>query len=159
MRQFNPLHISGRTNETSIWLYTIVKQSVQSRLKVKKCWHHLLYVTSLVSLQQENVKKSEKLKNQFILKNNIVISSYLLNEWRNFNQTFGKDVTYDYIKSRKNSRFQHFSEKHIFEKTTRGPNWAPNIFKVILLHASIWEFFKIYKQVVWQITPLTATFI
>ena len=40
-------------------LYTIVKQP-KSALKLKKCWRHLFYVTSLVSLQQGNVKKSKK---------------------------------------------------------------------------------------------------
>ena len=34
----------------------------QNRLKVKKCWHHLLYadIISFISLKRENVKKYEK---------------------------------------------------------------------------------------------------
>ena len=37
-----PLHISRRTYLISIKLYTIVKQSIWSMLKVKKFWYHLL---------------------------------------------------------------------------------------------------------------------
>ena len=55
------LYIFRRTNLKSILLWIIVKQPISSRLKVKKCWYHLLYVTSLVSLLQGNVKKSGKL--------------------------------------------------------------------------------------------------
>ena len=110
-------------------------------------------MTSLVSLQQENVKKSEKLKNQFILKNNIVISSYLLNEWRNFNQTFGKDMTYDYIKSHKKSRLQHFSEIHIFGKTARGPNWAP-VFLRLSYYLLLFENLSKYTNKLFDKSPL-----
>ena len=49
-----PLQISGRTNPVSIWLYTIVKQSIESRLKIKKYWQHLLYaaITSLFTARK-----------------------------------------------------------------------------------------------------------
>ena len=46
---------------------------------------------------------------------------YLLNELRNFNKIFKKDVTYDNIKShKKNTGLRHLSKKNIFRKTKRG---------------------------------------
>ena len=47
-------------------------------------------LTSLVSLLQGNVKKSDKFMKPFILKNKIFISFKNLN---NFHETFRKDVT------------------------------------------------------------------
>ena len=68
-------------------------------------------LTSLVSLQQGNAKKSDKL----IKLNNI--------EEQNFNEIFRKDVTYDNIKSHEKPGIHNFSEKHIFGKTT---GWESN---------------------------------
>ena len=45
-------------------------------------------------------------------------SSYLLNNSRNFNETFRKNVTYDNIKSHKKSEFHPLFRRYIFEKTT-----------------------------------------
>ena len=47
-------------------------------------------------------------------------SSYLLNNLRNFNEIFRKDVTYDNIKSHKNPGFHPLFRRCIFRKTTRG---------------------------------------
>ena len=58
--------------------------------------------TSLVSLQPRNVKKPEKLIK--IVYNEEKISSYHLNDLRNFNEIFSKDLTYDNIESHKKSK-------------------------------------------------------
>ena len=47
-------------------------------------------------------------------------SSYFLNDLRNYNETFRKDVALDNIKSHQKVGFQSFSRKHIFGKTTGG---------------------------------------
>ena len=47
-------------------------------------------------------------------------SPYLLNDLRNFNEIFRKDVAYDNIKSPKKTRFHSLPRKHIFGKTTEG---------------------------------------
>ena len=46
--------------------------------------------------------------------------SYLLNELRNFNEIFMKDVAYDNIKSHKKTGLQPLFRKHIFEKSQGG---------------------------------------
>ena len=87
-------------------------------------------LTSLVSLQQGNVKKSEKL----IKIVNIVEKKYwyLLTNLRNFNETVRKDVTYDNIKSHKKTGCYRISEEHIFGKTKRegGKLTSPSLFRV-----------------------------
>ena len=67
-------------------------------------------LTSLVALLQGNIKKSKKL---MIIVNIEVEVKYLLNELINFNEIFGKNVTYDNIKSYKISGLHAFSQKHI----------------------------------------------
>ena len=67
-------------------------------------------LTSLVSLQQGNVKKSKKL-----LK---LLANFAEEILHIFWQIFRKDVTYDSIKIHKKSGFHPFSEKQIFGKTT-----------------------------------------
>ena len=47
-------------------------------------------------------------------------SSFLLNELRNFNEIFRKDVTYDNIKSHKKPAFHPLFRGYIFRKTTGG---------------------------------------
>ena len=65
-------------------------------------------LTSLVSLQEGNDKKIEKLiKIGNIEEEN---SLYLLNELSNFNEIFREDVTYDNIKSPKKTGIHDFSE-------------------------------------------------
>ena len=59
-------------------------------------------LTSLVSLQKGDVKKSEKLMK--IVNIDGRKSSYLLNDLRNFNEIFRKDMTYDDIKSHKKNQ-------------------------------------------------------
>ena len=65
-------------------------------------------LTPLVSLQQGNVKQSEKMMKIVNVKRNF---SYLLNELRNFNETFRRDVTYDNIKCHKKPGLHPFSGK------------------------------------------------
>ena len=43
---------------------------------------------------------------------------YLPNDWRNFNEVFMKNVTYDNIKSHKEAEVYPLSRKYIFGKTT-----------------------------------------
>ena len=47
-------------------------------------------------------------------------TSYLLNEYRNLNEIFRKDVTYDNIKSHIKTGLQSFSEKTHFWKNHSG---------------------------------------
>ena len=42
-----------------------------------------------------------------------------MNNLRNFNEIFRKDMAYDNIKSYKKPEFQSLCRKHIFGKTTR----------------------------------------
>ena len=78
-------------------------------LKVKENAEAICYMlTSLVSLQEGNDKKIEKLiKIGNIEEEN---SLYLLNELSNFNEIFREDVTYDNIKSPKKTGIHDFSE-------------------------------------------------
>ena len=66
---------------------------------------------SLVSLQQENSKKSKK-----------SLKFFIFPEQRKDTQ-ISKDVAYDNIKSHKITRFHPLSRENIFEKTTVGANW------------------------------------
>ena len=45
-------------------------------------------------------------------------SSYLLNDLRNFNEIFRKDVTYDNIKGHKKTGFYPSFRRYFFRKTT-----------------------------------------
>ena len=47
-------------------------------------------------------------------------SSYLLNDLRNLNEIFRKDMTYGNIKSLKKQRFYPLFRRYIFGKTTVG---------------------------------------
>ena len=73
-------------------------------------------LTSLVSLQQGNVKKSKKL-----LK---ILANFAEQNLHIFWQIFRKDVTYDSIKIHKKSGFHPFSERLIFGKT-KTSIWPP----------------------------------
>ena len=75
-------------------------------------------LTSLVSLREGNVKKSEK-SIKIVNTEREGKSSYLLNDLRYFTEIFRKDVPYDSIKSHKKLRFYSFPRKHIFGKTPR----------------------------------------
>ena len=66
---------------------------------------------SLVSLQQENSKKSKK-----------SLKFFIFPEQRKDTQ-ISKDVAYDNIKSHKITGFRPLSRENIFEKTTVGANW------------------------------------
>ena len=71
----------------------------------------------LFSLQQGNFKQSEKLMKIVNIEER---TSYLLNEYRNLNEIFRKDVTYDNIKSHTKTGLQSFSEKTHFWKNHSG---------------------------------------
>ena len=45
----------------------------------------------------------------------------------NFNKIFGKNVTYDKIKSHQNSGLHPLSRKHNFGKTTEGVKLTPSL--------------------------------
>ena len=47
-------------------------------------------------------------------------SPYLLNDLKNSNETFRKDVTYDNIKCHQRPGFQPLSRRYIFRKNTGG---------------------------------------
>ena len=66
---------------------------------------------SLVSLQQENSKKSKK-----------SLKFFIFPEQRKETQ-ISKDVAYDNIKSHKITGFHPLSREKIFKKTTVGANW------------------------------------
>ena len=66
---------------------------------------------SLVSLQQENSKKSKK-----------SLKFFIFPEQRKETQ-ISKDVAYDNIKSHKITGFHPLSREIFFEKTTVGANW------------------------------------
>ena len=55
-------------------------------------------------------------------------SSYFLNDLRNFNGIFRKDVTYDNIKSRKKPELHPLFRRCIFGKTTSGVKLTPQPF-------------------------------
>ena len=59
-------------------------------------------------------------------------SSYLLNNLRNFNEIFRKNVNYDNIKSHKKSEFHPLFRRYIFGKTTGGVKLTPtpSLFRV-----------------------------
>ena len=54
------LHILRRTNLISIQVYTFVKEPIWNRFKVKNAEIIYYMMTPLVSLEQGNVKDSEK---------------------------------------------------------------------------------------------------
>ena len=56
----------------------------------------------------------------------------LLNDLRNFNELFGRNVAYDSIKSHKKLGFHTLSRKHISGKTTGGGGQIdpPSLFRV-----------------------------
>ena len=55
-----------------------------------------------------------------IVSTDCLFASYLLNDFRNSNEIFRKDVAYDSIKSHKKVRFHPLSRKHIFGKIAGG---------------------------------------
>ena len=69
--------------------YTIVKQPIWSRLKVKHCWLYLLHVDVISFFVTEECQKIQKMAEKF--KKN----SYLLEDLKNFNNIFKKNVTYN----------------------------------------------------------------
>ena len=99
-------------------------------------WYKL---TLLVSLYQGNVKKSIKLmkidENRKYWQRN---SSKLLNDLKNFNEVFRKDVTYDNTKIHKKPAFHPLFRRHIFRKTTGGGQVSKFMFKLIGLSVACW---------------------
>ena len=73
-------------------------------------------LTSLVYLQQENLKKSKKLMK--IVTTGEKKSSYFPKELSNFNETFKKGVPYDNIKSHKKTGLYPYSKKYSFGKAS-----------------------------------------
>ena len=73
-------------------------------------------LTSLVYLQQGNLKKSKKLMKIVITGEKK--SSYFPNELSSFNETFKKGVPYDNIKSHKKTGLYPYSKKYSFGKAS-----------------------------------------
>ena len=90
------------------------KRQIVTDPKLRNASHVL---TLLVSLQQGNAKKSEKLMKILNWRRK---SLYLLNKFSNFNENFRNDVTFDKIKSNKKLGLHLFSKKHILEKSQWG---------------------------------------
>ena len=86
-------------------------------------------LTSLVSLQQENVKKFKKSVKILNIERKKL---YILNDLKNCNKIFGRDVAYDNIESHEKVRFHSLYRKHIFGKTTGRVKLTstPSLFKV-----------------------------
>ena len=59
-------------------------------------------------------RKCQNIKNSSYLQRK---SSYLLNNWRNFDEVFRKDLTYDNIKSHEKPESHPFLRRCIFGKT------------------------------------------
>ena len=84
-------------------------------VKVKKWRLHLLYayvIRFFVTRECQEIQKIDK--NSWYWQRK---SSYLLNDQRNFNKIFRKDVTYGNIKSHKKPGVHPLSRRYIFEKT------------------------------------------
>ena len=73
-------------------------------------------LTSLVYLQQGNLKKSKKLMKIVITGEKK--SSYFPKELSNFNETFKKGVPYDNIKGHKKTGLYPYSKKYSFAKAS-----------------------------------------
>ena len=72
-------------------------------------------LTSLVSLQKENVKKFEKLMKVLNIE-----GENLWKNFRNFSETFRRDLAHDNIKSQKKAGFVTLSRIQTFGKTIVG---------------------------------------
>ena len=102
-------------------------------------------LTSLVSLQQVNVKKSKKLmkanENSQYWRTK---SSYFLSDLRNLNEIFRKDVPYDNTKSHKKPGFILSLEDTFLKKPQRRSDW-PSAFLGLLLFS--WMFISSYTTI------------
>ena len=89
-------------------------------LKVKKYWYHLLYADIISFFATGKCQKIRIInKNSYCWRRK---SSYLLNNLRKL-LNFRKDSAHDNIKTHKKVEFHPLYRKHIFGKTTGGPNW------------------------------------
>ena len=95
-------------------------------LKVQKCWHHLLQaevISLFVTRKCQKKKKSMKI-DKYRQRNWQRNSLYLLNDLRNCNKIFRKDVTYDNAKSHKKPRFHPLFRR--YTKNHRGGQIYPH---------------------------------
>ena len=60
-------------------------------------------------------------------------SSDILNDLRNFNEIFRKDVAYDKIKSHKETGLHSLFLSHSFVKPQGGSNCSPSLFRVNIM--------------------------
>ena len=91
-------------------------------MKIKKCWHHLLYadvISFFVTGKYQKIRKIDE--NSWYWRRK---SEYLQNNLKGFNETFMKKVTYDNIKSHKKPGFHPLSRRYIFGKITGGSQIA-----------------------------------
>ena len=100
-------------------------------MKRKKCWRHLLYVMSLVSLQQENVKKSEKMIKIVNIEEE---NAHIFRKTWGISRKFSEEMWLMMIlKVTKNQDFNLSLKNAILEKQLGGSNWTPSFFMVDIL--------------------------
>ena len=63
--------ISSRINAISVELYSIIKQPIWNNLRVKKCWHHLLYADVIRLFATCNNGLSKNLKKVIKIVNSV----------------------------------------------------------------------------------------
>ena len=102
-----------------------MKQSIQSTLKVKKCWHHLLCIEVISFFVTKKWQKNDE--NSWYWRRK---SSYLLSDLRNFNEIFRKGPSYDNSKSHNKAGLQSVSRKYVFGKTKEEFKLTLSLFRV-----------------------------
>ena len=88
--------------------------------KEKKIFWPDLLLLEETSMLLENFRKKNLIKtdeNSYYWQRN---SSYFLNNLRNFNEPFRKDVPYDNVKSHKKPGFHPLCRRYVFRKATEG---------------------------------------
>ena len=103
------LHISRKSNLLSIEFYEIVKQPVESRLKVKICWYHGLYADVISFFITKRCQKVQTINENLQYWRRKCL--YPPNDIKNFNKILRKRVTYDNFKSHKKAGLQPLSRK------------------------------------------------
>ena len=114
--------------------------------KYKKCWHYLFYadvISFFVTRKSQQIGKIDANRWKWLILTEKVF--IFLNDTRNSNEVFKKDVTYDNIKSHKKSWFYPLFRRYIFRKAKgkirgRGQveNWLQAILGLICIAFSAW---------------------
>ena len=108
----------GGTNLISIYLYKNVKQPTFSRLKVERNVDIICFMlTTLVSLEKGNVKKSENLH-------------IFRTTWGSSMKFSGKMRFIIILKVRNSSVSPSLHKTRFWKNSQRGSNWSPNLSRV-----------------------------